>query len=148
MAERVREAGHEPTGFLVQRMATPGVELLLGVAHDQLFGPVIACGAGGVTAEVMKDIAVRITPLTNIDARGMLRSLRSFPLLEGFRGAPRVDVEAVESLLLRLSAMVEAHPEVAEMDCNPVIVGPDGAVVVDARVRVESAAPPRPTPTV
>ena len=148
MAARVREAGHEPTGFLVQRMAPPGVELLLGVAHDPLFGPVIACGAGGVTAEVMKDVAVRITPLTNIDARGMLRSLRTYRLLEGFRGAPPVDVGAVESLLLRLSAMVEAHPEVAEMDCNPVIVGPDGAVVVDARVRVESAEPPRPTPAV
>ena len=86
----------EPTGFLVQRMAAPGVELLLGVAHDPLFGPVIACGAGGVTAEVMKDVAVRITPLTDRDARGMLRSLRTYPLLEGFRGAPRVDIEAVE----------------------------------------------------
>ena len=63
MTARVREAGQEPTGFLVQRMAPPGVELLLGVAHDPLFGPVIACGAGGVTAEVMKDVAVRITPL-------------------------------------------------------------------------------------
>jgi acyl-CoA synthetase (NDP forming) len=148
IAARVREAGQEPTGFLVQRMAPPGVELLLGVAHDPLFGPVIACGAGGVTAEVMKDVAVRITPLTNIDARAMLRSLRTYRLLEGFRGAPPVDIGAVESLLLRLSAMVEAHPEVAEMDCNPVIVGPNAAVVVDARVRVESAEPPRPTPAV
>ena len=126
----------------------PGVELLLGVAHDPLFGPVIACGAGGVTAEVMKDVAVRITPLTDTDARRMLRSLRMYPLLEGFRGAPPVDVGAVESLLLRLSAMVEAHSEVAEMDCNPVIAGPDGAVVVDARVRVEAGEPPGPTPAV
>jgi acyl-CoA synthetase (NDP forming) len=78
----------------------------------------------------------------------MLRALRTYPLLEGFRGAPHVDVEAVESLLLRLSAMVEAHPEVAEMDCNPVIAGSEGAVVVDARVRVASADPPRPTPAV
>ena len=148
MAERVRAAGHEPSGFLVQRMAGPGVELLLGVAHDPLFGPVIVCGAGGVTAEVMKDVAVRITPLTDTDARRMLRSLRMYPLLEGFRGAPPVDVGALESLLLRLSAMVEAHAEVVEMDCNPVIAGPDGAVIVDARVRVEAAAPPGPTPVV
>jgi acyl-CoA synthetase (NDP forming) len=148
MAARVRAAGHEPTGFLVQRMAAKGVELLLGVAHDPLFGPVIACGAGGVTAEVMKDVAVRITPLTDRDARTMLRSLRTYPLLEGFRGAPRANVDSVESLLLRLSAMVEAHPEVVEMDCNPVIAGPDGAVVVDARVRVEATEPPRPTPAV
>jgi acyl-CoA synthetase (NDP forming) len=78
----------------------------------------------------------------------MLRSLRTYALLEGFRGSPRADVEAVESLLLRLSAMVETHPEVAEMDCNPVIVSPDGVVVVDARVRVEPAEPPHPTPAV
>ena len=92
MAASSAKPGHEPTGFLVQRMAAPGVELLLGVAHDPLFGPVIACGAGGVTAEVMKDVAVRITPLTDVDAHDMLRSLRMYPLLDGFRGAPRVDV--------------------------------------------------------
>ncbi len=148
MAGRLAEAGHKPTGFLVQRMAPPGVEMLVGVAHDALFGPVVACGAGGVTAEVMKDVAVNITPLTDRDARAMITSLRSYPLLDGFRGAPRADVESLEELVLRVGAMVEAHPEVAEMDCNPVIVSPDGAVIVDARVRVEAVAPPGPSPTV
>ena len=148
MSERLAAAGHQPAGFVVQRMAAPGVEMLVGVAHDRHFGPVIACGAGGIAAEVMKDVAVRITPLTDRDARTMVSSLRSFPLLEGFRGAPRADVAALEEVLLRVGAMVEAHPEVAEMDCNPVVVSAQGAVIVDARVRVEAVAPAGPSPTV
>lgn len=118
------------------------------VDYDRHFGPVIACGAGGVTAKVMKDIAVRITPLTDRDVHAMVTSLRSFPLLEGFRGGPQADVAALEEVLLRVGAMVEAHPEVAEMDCNPVVVSPEGAVIVDARVRVEAVAPAGPSPTV
>jgi acetyl coenzyme A synthetase (ADP forming)-like protein len=148
MAARLTQAGHEVAGFVVQRMASPGVEMLVGVAHDALFGPVVACGAGGVTAEVMKDVAVRITPLTDRDASAMISSLRSYPLLEGFRGTPRADVGSLQDLVLRVGAMVEAHPEVAEMDCNPVIVSPDGAMIVDARVRIEGVAPPGPSPTV
>ena len=119
-----------------------GVELIVGVVHDHSFGPVLACGAGGTTAELLSDVAVRITPLTDLDAREMLRSLRTFPLLDGYRGAPRCDVAAIEDVLLRVSAMVEAHPEIVELDCNPLIAGPDGAVIVDARVRVETPRPP------
>jgi acyl-CoA synthetase (NDP forming) len=78
----------------------------------------------------------------------MLRSLRTFPLLDGYRGAPRYDLAAIEDVLLRVSAMVEAHPEIAELDCNPLIAEPDGVVIVDARVRVETAEPPRPMPSV
>ena len=74
----------------------------------------------------------------------MLRSLRTFPLLDGYRGAPPCDVTAIEDCLLRVSAMVEAHPEIVELDCNPIVVGPDGAVIVDARVRVQAPVPPRP----
>jgi acyl-CoA synthetase (NDP forming) len=128
-------------GLIVQPMIPPGVELIVGVVHDPSFGPVVACGAGGTTAELIKDVAVRITPLTDVDAHEMLRSLRTFPLLEGYRGAPRADVQAVEDVLLRVSAMVEAHPEIVELDCNPLIAQPDGASIVDARVRVETAAP-------
>jgi acyl-CoA synthetase (NDP forming) len=148
MASRLAAAGQEPSGFVVQRMAPRGVEMLVGVAHDRLFGPVVACGAGGVAAEVMKDVAVRITPLTDLDAQAMITSLRSYPLLEGFRGAPAADVAALEDVLLRVGALVEAHPEVAEMDCNPVVVSSQGAVIVDARVRVEAVAPPGPSPAV
>jgi acyl-CoA synthetase (NDP forming) len=87
---------------------------------------------------------VRITPLTDRDAAEMVRSLATFPLLDGYRGAPKTDVAALEELLLRVSALVEAHPEIVELDCNPVKVLPDGVVVVDARVRVEAASPPPP----
>jgi acyl-CoA synthetase (NDP forming) len=98
---------------------------------------VIACGAGGTGAELLKDIAVRITPLSDADAREMLRSLRMFALLDGYRGAPRCDVPAVEDVLLRLSALVEAHPEIAELDANPLLAREDGALILDARVRLQ-----------
>ena len=124
--------------------AAAGVELLAGVVHDESFGPVVACGAGGVNAELLRDVAVRITPLTDVDAAEMLRSLRTFPLLEGYRGAPRCDVAAVEDVLLRLSALVEGHPEIAELDANPVIASPGGATILDARVRLAAAPPRRP----
>lgn len=141
------EAGYRPDGLVVQPMAPAGVELIVGVVHDHSFGPVLACGAGGTTAELLGDVAVRITPLTDIDAREMLRTLRTFPVLDGYRGTDRCDLGAIEDVLLRVSAMVEAHPEIVELDCNPLIARPDGAVIVDARVRVEAAAPPPPMPS-
>jgi acetyl coenzyme A synthetase (ADP forming)-like protein len=145
--QSVRAAGHRLDGFLVQPMVAGGVELIVGVVHDSSFGPVVACGAGGVAAELIKDVAVRITPLTDVDASEMLRSLRTFPLLNGYRGAAPCDCAAVEQVLLRVSAMVENHPEIVELDCNPLIASPDGALIVDARVRLEwaAAAPPLPS---
>jgi acetyl coenzyme A synthetase (ADP forming)-like protein len=144
MATAVAAEGYTVDGFLVQRMVGEGVELLVGVVHDASFGPVIACGAGGTAVELLKDVAVRITPLTDLDAAEMVRSLATYPLLDGYRGAPRADVAALEDLLLRISALVEAHPTIAELDCNPIKVLPDGVVVVDARVRIEAASPPLP----
>jgi acyl-CoA synthetase (NDP forming) len=105
--------------------------------HDRLFGPVVACAVGGTQTELLKDVSVRITPLTDVDAAQMVRSLATYPLLDGYRGAPPLDVAALEEVLLRVSALVEAHPEIAEMDLNPVIVLSRGAVIVDARIRVE-----------
>jgi len=90
---------------------------------------------------------VRITPVTDLDAREMVRCMKTVALLDRFRGAPRCDVDPVEDVLLRVGAMVEAHPEIAELDCNPVIVGPDGALIVDARVRVEACDPAPPVPS-
>jgi acetate---CoA ligase (ADP-forming) len=144
IGESVQSAGYRCEAFLVQRQVPGGVEMLVGEVNDPLFGPVVACGAGGVTAEVLKDVQVRITPLTDRDADEMVRSLRIFPLLEGYRGGPRADIEGLEEMVLRVGALVEAHPELVEMDCNPVIATPDGPVVVDARVRVEPAPPRRP----
>jgi len=140
--------GHRLEGFIVQPMVSAGVELIVGVVHDRLFGPVLACGAGGTTAELVKDVAVRITPVTDLDAHRMLRSLKTFPLLDGYRGAARCDLDAIEEVVLRVSAMVEAHPEIVELDCNPLIASVDRAVIVDARVRVEVAPPPVPMPSV
>jgi acetyl coenzyme A synthetase (ADP forming)-like protein len=144
MGDGLRTGGIDDMRFLVQRMVEGGVEMLVGMVHDPSFGPVVACGAGGVQAELLKDVAVRITPLTDADASEMIRSLATFPLLEGYRGAPKADVGALEDVLARVSALVEAHPELAEMDLNPVIVLPEGAAIVDARVRVEVPPPPRP----
>ncbi|HEU4702247.1 MAG TPA: acetate--CoA ligase family protein, partial [Conexibacter sp.] len=92
------------------------------------------------------DVAVRLTPVTDRDAREMAASLSIAPLLRGARGEPPVDLPALEQVVLRIGALVEAHPEVAELDCNPVIAHPGGAVVVDARVRVVPVAPPAPAP--
>jgi acetate---CoA ligase (ADP-forming) len=144
----VERAGYRLDGLVVQPMAPAGVELIVGVVNDHSFGPVLACGAGGTTAELVSDVAVRITPVTDLEAREMLHSLRTFPLLDGYRGAPRCDLAAIEDVLLRVSAMVEAHPEIVELDCNPLIAGPDRVVIADARVRVDTAAPSPPMPSV
>jgi len=144
MAKTTSLHGFSAERFLVHRMVPQGVEMLVGVVHDPLFGPVVACGAGGTAVELLKDVSVRITPLTDLDAVEMLRTLATFPLLDGYRGAPKADVTAIEEVLLRVSEMVEALPEIAEMDCNPVMALPEGAVIVDARVRVERSAPAPP----
>jgi len=141
MARQLDEAGEPLEGFLVQEEIEGGIEMLVGVAVDPHFGPVVACGAGGVEAELLNDVAVRVSPLTDLDAREMIRSLATYPRLDGYRGAPKADVPALEELVLRVSAMAETHPEIVEMDCNPVMVLPNGAVVVDARVRLEPVRP-------
>ena len=144
MQESVRAAGHEVEEFLIQEMVPSGVEMIVGVAHDPSFGPVVACGAGGTAVELVRDVSVRITPLTDEDAGEMIRGLATFPLLEGYRGSVPVDIPSLEDVLLRVSTMVEAHPEILEMDCNPVKVTPEGAAIVDARVRVSTAEPELP----
>ena len=146
MSDRLGAQGVAHEGFLVQEMVQGGVEMLVGMAHDPLFGPVVAAGAGGTTVELLRDIAVRITPLTEQDAADMVRSLGTFPLLDGFRGAPKADVPALEDVILRVGALADNHPGIAEMDCNPVSVLPagEGGVVVDARVRVQEPPPPKP----
>ena len=147
MATRMQEAGHPPTGFLVQAMADHGVELLVGAVADPTFGPVVAVAAGGTAAELLGDTALRLTPLTDRDAHDMVRELRTFPLLSGYRGAPPADVAAVEQTLLRLGALMDAHHEVAEIECNPLIVTPQGAIAVDVRARVAATVPRTPEPS-
>jgi acetate---CoA ligase (ADP-forming) len=141
------QADIEREGFLVQAMVHQGVEMLIGVVGDPVFGPVVACGAGGVQAELLKDVNVRLAPLSARDADEMIRSLRTFPLLTGYRGMPKANLEALEGLLVRIGALVDNHREVAELDLNPVIAGSQGATVVDVRVRIEAPRPRPPWPS-
>lgn len=139
-AQRIHEAvaaaapGVAPAGLSVQPMAAPGTEVILGITQDQQFGPVLMFGLGGVFVEVLKDVAFRVVPLEPRDANEMIREIQGFPVLEGFRGAEPADLAAIERMLLQLSEFAEAHPEVAELDLNPVFARSDGAVAVDARI--------------
>jgi acetyl coenzyme A synthetase (ADP forming)-like protein len=126
-------------GVLIQPMIPGGVELMVGMTEDPLFGPLVAFGLGGVYVEILRDVCFRITPLTDRDAHEMIRSIRGYPLLEGYRGHAPADRAAVEDLLLRVARLVEEVPEIVELDLNPVIALPpgQGCFIVDARVRVE-----------
>jgi acetyl coenzyme A synthetase (ADP forming)-like protein len=139
MQERARLSGTPVEGFLVQRMAPRGLEMLIGVVHDKQFGPVVACGAGGVMVELLKDVSIRLTPLARPDAEAMVRELKTFPLLTGYRGAPAHDIAALTDAILRIGALVEDFPQIAELDLNPILIHEHGATVVDARVRVVPA---------
>jgi acyl-CoA synthetase (NDP forming) len=123
-------------GVLVQRMAADGVEVLCGITQEPVFGPLVVFGLGGIATDVLHDTAARLTPLTDLDAAELIRSVRSAPLLFGLRGQAPVDVEALQDALLRLSRLADEHPDIAEVDLNPIIARPDGVVAVDARVRV------------
>ncbi len=126
-------------GVSVQRQAAPGTEVIVGAATDAQFGPVLMFGLGGVFVEVLKDVSFRIVPLGARDAREMVHEVRGLPLLQGYRGAPPADLGAIEAMLLRLSAFMEAHADVAEVDLNPVFAYSDGAVAVDARIVLHAA---------
>jgi acetate---CoA ligase (ADP-forming) len=147
MTKRMESDGLTPGGFLVQEMASPGVEMLVGAVVDPTFGPVVAVAAGGTAVELLGDSAVRLGPLTERDAHDAICELRTFPLLDGHRGAPKADVPALERALLAISALTEAHHEVVEIECNPFIVSPQGALAVDARVRIEPAPEQAPEPS-
>lgn len=140
----LRERGYAPTGFVVQCMAQPGVELLVGFTSDAHFGPVIACAAGGTAVELLADAAIRLAPLSERDVHDMPRSLATFPLLAGHRGAPLADVAALEDVLRRVSVLAEDQPAIVELDCNPVMVSAAGAAIVDMRMRIRPPAAPAP----
>ncbi|MDD5191154.1 MAG: acetate--CoA ligase family protein, partial [Dehalococcoidales bacterium] len=137
---RLKEIGRavEMQGVTVQPMINSGVETIVGVTQDPSFGPLILFGLGGIYTELFKDIAFRIHPLTDIDAREMVRSVKAYQLLSGWRGSNPSDIPAIEDLLLRVSAMVEDIKEIKELDLNPVKVQEmgKGYVAVDARILV------------
>ncbi len=136
LAEIGREA--EMQGVKVQHMVAGGIEAIVGVTQDQSFGPLIMFGAGGIYAELLKDMAVRLHPLTDLDAEELVSSIRLARLFEGYRGYPPSDIGSLKDLLLRLSTLVEDIPQVAELDFNPVKVMAqgEGYLVVDARIMV------------
>ena len=125
---------------IVQPMAKGTVELVAGLVRQDTFGPVAMVGLGGVWTDVLADRVFGLLPLSDLEASALLRSLHCHPLLAGHRGSPPVDLAAVEDLLMRLSALADDMPQVAELDLNPVLAGPDGVVVVDARVRLADPA--------
>ena len=125
----------------IQQMVTGGIETVMGMTTDPSFGPLIMFGLGGIYVEIMKDVAFRINPLTNVHARDMIRSLKSYPLLKGYRGAPPVDIATVEETLLRLSQLVKDFDDFSEIDINPFIASPekDRCKAVDARFIIKEA---------
>lgn len=127
-------------GVSVQKMAKPGVEVIMGMTKDAQFGPVLMFGLGGVFVEVLKDVAFRIVPLARRDASQMVREIKGYPLLEGYRGQEPANISALEDLLLKLSDFVDKTPQIKEMDLNPIFAYKDRAVAVDARVILESQA--------
>src|SRR5207244_11850495 len=127
--------GEAMGGAVVQAMADAGPEVIVGVVQDPSFGPLVMFGSGGTAVELLGDRAFRVLPLTDLDAYELVRSTRGSPLLFGYRGAPPADVASLEDLVLRVGRLVDDIPEIAELDLNPVIVSPDGAVAVGAKVR-------------
>jgi acyl-CoA synthetase (NDP forming) len=126
----------------VQAMAPPGVEMIVGALQDPRFGPLIACGTGGVLVDLLADSAFRLHPLSGSDAGDMIDELKGARLLRGYRGTARADEAALRDILLRVSELVTVAPEIQELDLNPVIVSAAGACVADARVRIEQSPPP------
>jgi len=127
-------------GVIIERMAKRGVEVILGAARDPRFGPICMFGLGGTLVEAMKDVTFRLAPMWEISAEIMIRSIKAYSILQGVRGEPPCDIDAIKDCILRLSQMVAEHPEIAELDINPLIVYPEGqgCVVADSRILLKN----------
>lgn len=136
MMERVRQ--HHPeaaiSGLVVSAMASPGLELILGMNRDPQFGPIIIFGLGGITVELLRDVSMRLLPLDREEALEMIHEIKGAPLLKGFRGQKPVDENALVDGLLKLARIAEEHEDIVEIDLNPVFAYSEGMVVVDARI--------------
>ena len=126
-------------GVSVQEMAKQGTEVIVGMTTDPQFGPVMMFGLGGIMVEVLKDVSFRLVPLEAKDADQMMAEIKGRPILDGVRGQPAADLAALRETILKVSAFVEKHPEVRELDLNPVFAYPDGALAVDARIVLSEA---------
>jgi acyl-CoA synthetase (NDP forming) len=124
-------------GISVQKMAKPGIEIIIGMTEDAQFGPVIMFGLGGIWVEAIKDVAFRIVPVSTWDADEMVREIKGFAVLQGYRGQEAVDISFLVKLITRISEFIEKNPQVKELDINPLIAYSDGAVAVDARITMK-----------
>jgi acetate---CoA ligase (ADP-forming) len=147
LRHRMEVIGTRLDAILLQRQVDGEIEMMAGVTLDPTFGPLLVCGLGGTMVELVKDVAFRLHPVSDVDAAEMVASLRSQRLLDGYRGSPPGDREALISIMMRLSALVEAAPEISELDLNPIKVLPPGrgAIVVDGRMRLKPIRAERPT---
>jgi len=125
-------------GVLVSKMASPGLEVIVGMNRDPQFGPVILFGLGGIMVEIFQDVSLRLPPLTKEEALSMIREIKGYRLLSGYRGRPAVDEQALADCLLAMGRISEDYPELIEIDLNPVFAYPDGVLVADARIIVGS----------
>jgi len=121
-------------GLSIQNMAQPGVEVAVGIFTDEQFGPVIMFGLGGILVEILEDVSFRIVPITSKDASLMIKEVKGYPLLKGYRGKEGVDISSLEKLLVSMSGFVQSYPEIKEIDLNPVFAYKEGYLIVDARV--------------
>lgn len=119
---------------LVQPMVEPGIEVILGASCDPQFGPALMFGVGGVLVELFRDVSFRLIPLKRKDAVEMISSIHAYPLLTGFRGKPGADIDSLVDMALAISDLVSAHPQIREIDLNPIVALPRGAAVADARM--------------
>ncbi len=120
-------------GVTVQRMVTPGLEVIIGVSRDDTFGPVLMFGLGGVFVEVLKDVSFRVLPLTETDIEAMIQEIKGYKMLQGYRG-PAVDIPALKDLISKVSDLIMKYPEIKELDLNPVFLYPEGNIAIDARI--------------
>jgi len=126
-------------GISVQKMARPGIEVIIGVSKDAQFGPVLMFGIGGILVELLKDVSFRIVPITEKDAQDMISEIKGYPLLQGYRGQEPANIPLLKQLLVKVSDFVEQNPQIKELDLNPIFAYKDGAVAVDARIILESS---------
>ena len=124
-------------GLTVQKMAPPGIQVIVGMNKDPQFGPVLMFGLGGILVELLKDVSFRIVPVTKRDAAEMIKEIKGYPLLEGYRGQEPANIDALQDIIVRVSQFVERTPEIKELDLNPIFAYRDKAVSVDARIVLE-----------
>ena len=124
-------------GVLVQEMISPSTEVIVGAIKDPQFGPTIMFGLGGVFVELIKDVAFRLVPITRDEALGLIKGIKAYPILQGYRGSPAVNIEAIVHILVNISRLVNDYPEIQELDLNPIVVNEKRAKTIDARIIIE-----------